>query len=99
MDRRNSSGNEAGAAQRIYGTFTTPSSLLGSLATEDKVAPPGNISSAIRAVITPHIVSFREEIAAKTREELNQIEVQTLCKMNWMNTWIESSNLLIGVFI
>ena len=63
------SGNEAGAAQRIYGTFTTPSSLLAPLATEDRSrAPPGNISSAIRAVITPHIEDFREEIAIKLRE-------------------------------
>ena len=63
------SGNEAGAAQRIYGTFTTPSSQLARLATEDRRrAPPGNISSAIRAAILPYIEEFREEVASKLRE-------------------------------
>lgn len=63
------SGNEAGAAQRIFGTFTTPSSELGRLATEDRRrAPPGSISSAIRAAMMLHIESFREEVAGKLRE-------------------------------
>jgi len=61
-------GNDSGAALRIYGRFTTPSKELSQLATIDRrTAPSHGSARAIREVITPYLEEFRGEIAAAIR--------------------------------
>ncbi len=64
------SGREPGAAQRIFGTFTVPSSKLGKFATVDReTVPDVPASRAIKAAITKILEDYRDTIADALRED------------------------------
>lgn len=61
-------GNDAGAAQRIYGRFTVPSSDLGNVATVNRdTVPDVPFARAIMDTMRPSLEEFRQSVAASIR--------------------------------
>lgn len=64
------SGREPGAAQRIFGNFTVPSSELSKFATVDRESVPDvPASRAIREAMREAVEKFRESIADELRTD------------------------------